>query len=714
METPSLLIEVAGYGLTLVAFILLTLLLLSSVPRKTPGLALDAAVVTTAAWGGVMLWGAIGPGLTPFQVFLAEMTFDAVWLLFLAMLVSGAVSDSKFRAVRLIGGSLGFLILFVGVGYEFAYRAGMVEQGAISILVMGSVLTSLVALVGIEQIFRNAREAQRSGIKFLCIALTTVFLYDLLLYSNAILAGEVNPHFWIARGYVVALCAPLIAIAARRSPDWATGVFVSRQVVFYTTTMMAAGIYLTVIGFAGSYIRTYGDAWGEVAQVVVFAAAAIVLFVLLFSDRVRRQLRVFISKHFYENKYDYREEWLRLIDTLTDGSEGLPLRKRAIKSLTQILEAPSGVLWLADVSRSDYRVVAAWDAAVPDASMQASDSLPTFLQSTGWVVDTREYVRDPGRYELLELDSSRLGINDPNVVVPLVHESQLIGFVVTSQPETPASLNYEDRDLLKTAGKQIASYLALQASADQLSQGRQFEAFNKLTAYLMHDLKNVIAQQSLLVENAERHKGNPEFIDDAIETISSGVKRMRRVIDQLRQNSVEQNYERVELGAVVMRAVSQCDGHNPAPIAEIGEKRVWTRADPERLQMAIYHTIRNAQDATPDDGAIRVTVQESAETCDIIVSDDGHGMDEVFLRERLFKPFDSTKGKNGMGIGVYETREFIRSLGGEVEVISRPGEGSTFRLRIPISSETENSVKSADKKINGTVDEHRFKEIAGR
>lgn len=231
-----------------------------------------------------------------------------------------------------------------------------------------------------------------------------------------------------------------------------------------------------------------------------------------------------------------------------------------------------------------------------------------------------------------------------------------------------------------------------------LAQSRQFEAYNRLTAYLMHDLKNIIAQQSLLLENARKHSGNPAFIADAIETIRGGVVRMKKVMEQLRQGSLRPAADRVELGAIVMTAVSMCADRRPVPTTDIGDARMWVRGDRDRLQMAIVHAIRNAQDATPADGQVTVAVGHEAAGADryrIDIVDEGTGMAPEFVRERLFKPFDSTKGAQGMGIGAYQIRETVRVSGGSVDVRSTQGQGTTLSLRLPVAPATRDSAGAA-------------------
>ena len=678
-------LQFIGYSLAGMVYLVLAILLLTNFRGRLRGGLLTAAALASTVWAFLLAWAAQTSGLTTAQIFFIEIGHDTVWLVFLSALMSGAIGTRQYWVVRYGGIVLAGGILALGISREIYATYDLRAEGAGGVMILGSLLTALYALVAIEQIYRNARESQRKGLKYLCIGVGGIFAYDLFLYSNAMLFGQLSDLFWGVRGFIVAMCVPLIAVAAQRSPSWSVGIFVSRQVVFHTATLFGAGIYLTVIGFSGYFIRVIEGEWGTAAQVVFFAAAIIALFVFLFSDSSRARLRVFISKHFFKNKYDYREEWLRLIGTLTTDSEAMPLKKRSIKALAQILDAPAGVLWLVSGASDSFDCVSAWNVKRPEATLMSDASLIRFLAKSGWIIDIREYNTDPSHYEDLHLNIEELSMADAAFIAPLLHNSELLGFVVLTRSATPIELNFEDRDLLKTAGQQVAGYLAQEIATDQLAEARQFEAFNRLTAYLMHDLKNVIAQQSLVVENAQKHKGNPAFIDDAMATIEGSVTRMRRVIEHLQHGSVDQHKERIELGSLIMQAVSQCADRQPVPRTKLSEDRAWVRADKGRLLMALYHAIRNAQDATHADGDVTVTVDINGSKCSVQIADTGVGMDEAFIRDRLFRPFDSTKGTQGMGMGAYQLRETVRALGGEVSVRSEPKQGTTVTLELGLS-----------------------------
>jgi len=313
----------------------------------------------------------------------------------------------------------------------------------------------------------------------------------------------------------------------------------------------------------------------------------------------------------------------------------------------------------------------------------AEDPLIRFLDQSGWIVDLDEYRESPSLYEELELPAWVMSIPDAWLVVPLRFNDSLLGFILIRHSSAQKSINWEDRDLLKMAGQQAAAHLAQHQADLALMQARQFEAFNRLSAYIVHDLKNILAQQSLIVSNAEKHKHNPAFVDDVITTIDNSVQRMTRLMEQMRSGMRGSNPQLLNLQTLLQQVIERRSGQRPVPHLEVKDGGLGVEADKEQLGTVFGHIIQNAQEATADDGRIEIRLFRRDTQAIIEIEDSGIGMDADFISERLFKPFDSTKGLTGMGIGVFESREYIRSLGGEIQVESTPGEGSLFRILLP-------------------------------
>jgi putative PEP-CTERM system histidine kinase len=246
--------------------------------------------------------------------------------------------------------------------------------------------------------------------------------------------------------------------------------------------------------------------------------------------------------------------------------------------------------------------------------------------------------------------------------------------------------NVEVMDMLRTTSRLVASYLELEAAARALAEARQFEGFNRLSAFIIHDLKNLIAQLSLVVRNADKHHDNPEFMRDAIKTVAHAVGKMNAVMSQLRNSSSVAAAEQFDLRGALLEAVESRKRQAPTPVCDTLRHPAAVRANRQRLASALEHVIHNAQDAAGKLGAVKIRLRTGeGRWAWVEIEDDGCGMSEEFIFNRLFKPFETTKGLTGMGIGAYESREFVRSLGGDLSVRSELGKWSVFVFKIPLA-----------------------------
>ena len=369
-------------------------------------------------------------------------------------------------------------------------------------------------------------------------------------------------------------------------------------------------------------------------------------------------------------------------------------RRTAIAAVAQLLGSPGGLLVMRDDS-SRYIAQAAWPEDLGSfaerTGIEADADLTRFLAERQWVIDLDEYARFPERYGKLGLPPWLKPGGPWRIITPLLVGNRLLAFLVLRAPPPPFTMTYEDRDLLKTAGRHVAVQLAQQQADEKLAEGRQFDAYNRFAAFVMHDLKNSVAQLQLLVANAARHRHDPEFVEDAISTISNAVERMTRLIEQLQGRDLAGTRREVDLTAVTRAAVQRAQARRPAVTVSGGLDGATVHADPERLTTILDHVIRNAQDATPASGSVELLLAADGDNARLTVTDNGAGMDAEFVRQRLFRPFDTTKGSKGMGIGAYQVREYVRSLGGDVDVQSTPGVGTQFCIRLETCPKTSNA-----------------------
>jgi putative PEP-CTERM system histidine kinase len=544
---------------------------------------------------------------------------------------------------------------------------------------------AVAGLVLVEQFYRNATIQERWAIKYLCIALGAAFVFDFYLYSEAMLFKAYDSAAWSARGLINALLVPLIWISLKRRIQTDLKMAISHRMAFHTVSLLGTGVYLMLMAAAGYYIRLVGGDWGHILQTVFLFGAVLVLLLVVSSGTARARLRVFLSKHFFRYRYDYREEWLRFTSMLTEGEPGSQLHERALQAMARLVESPGAALWLRQ-DNGPYRRAAEWNLASVQGQLEAQDPFALFMEGRNWVLDFEEVRDQPDLLEDANLPDWLQDNPEAWLAVPLLWHERMLGFMVIAPSLGKVSFNWEVSDLLKTAARQAAAHLAQAQAADALTVARQFESFNRAAAFVVHDIKNLVAQLSLLLANAERHKHKPEFQEDMLATIESSVARMNRMLTKLRDEPIPARSASVSLDALLEEVMGSKSAFSLKPTLHIESPGLRVQAEQEKLARVVGHVVQNAIEATPYTGQVGVTLSQDNDWGVIDVVDTGCGMDDSFIRERLFRPFVSTKG-TGMGIGAYECREYIQELGGKVEVASHVGQGTRFTVRLPLTHE---------------------------
>ena len=700
----------ASYGFATLAFVAFSIHLGLGRRGGLRASILLGTIVVSAVWAALN----VGFTLTGKSAFwTAEALADAVriagWLLFVALLLGGEQSAARSRLRAATGATAGppsqatrdsiaafgskwwtvALVLLPAAVWFFPPAPPLRDLASAAArphLPYGILLgVSVIGLVLTEQLFRRAVEHARWSIKPLCLGVGAGFVFDLYMYSDALLFGRLDTNIWAARGFAQALVIPFIALATVRNRDWTIDIAFSRGVVFNSTAFLASGVYLLIVAAAGYYVRYFGGSWGKTFQVGLIFAALLLLGWLFSSGTLRSKLRVFINKNFFSYRYDYRQEWLRFTNLLSTRTSDVSIPQRCIQALANLVESPSGALWLADED-GVFRQSARWNLPAIDAEERPDNSLPRFLRSTGWVVDLDEYRKQPSRYSDLQLPQWLAGMTSAWLVVPVVAQEELMGFMVLTTPRAAFDVNWEVLDLLKTAARQIGSFLAQIRSSEALLEAKKFDAFNKMSSFVVHDLKNLVAQMSLLLKNSERHRENPRFQEDMLSTVEHVTERMNKLLLQLSTGSRgTENLRTLNLSTLARRVAEAKTGQSVSIRVETSGD-VMALGHEQRFERVLGHLVQNAIDASRDGGAIVVRVSTRDRSALVQVTDNGCGMSEDFVREKFFRPFQTTK-QAGMGIGAYETAQYVKELGGTIEVNSRPGTGTEIKIIIPLAGE---------------------------
>lgn len=670
-------VGVWGYSFASIAYVIFSLLILAAGNQSS----IAKWVLFSALIAGTANMVAALQIYTGFSLQWAMLADVTKIVAFSVLILSFNIEKGSVRDI-LNNKTISKYLLFCVSSTAICWGASYILSTSYEYLFLLFVLLNLASLVVLEQLYRGANVEARRSITPLVLALGSISVFDFVLYAQATMVGGIEFDFWYCRGYISALAVPLLLISLRRFKDGSVRIFVSRNVVFYSSMLMIAGLYLLLMAIAGYVINYFGGEWGQLVSFGFFILGSIVLAVLLITETVRRQVKVFISKHFFANKYEYREEWLELIGKIETASAE-DYYQMSLKIMMSKVGATGGVILKAN--GNNRFTVKYSDGIDLDGSFdQDLMLLEHFIQNQGWIIDINEYNEDPLSYPGLFIQPKNWQSVDVNILVPIFIGKAFYGFFILSNSEEEKKLNWEDRDLLFAIAKQLGNFISLNEVNDKLAESKQFDAFNQMSAFLVHDLKNVQAQLALITSNAKQHRDNPDFVDDVFETVESATERLAKVLTQLRNKQVAQSTSKVvDLGDIIKRVIAQRNVIQPQVVIKNNEECLAT-IDDERFFSVINHLIENAQEATSVDGWVEVALDKKQNRINIIVSDNGCGMSESFIKSRLFKPFDTTKGNAGMGIGVFEAKQFFESLEGSLTVESVEGQGTKMIICLPL------------------------------
>jgi len=555
----------------------------------------------------------------------------------------------------------------------------MVKLLTLSLLRM---LVSVGALVLLHNLYTAASEPAREALRLPMIGMSIMWVYDLNLATMAYLTREWPQDLLAMRGLALVMIAPAFALATHRAANWR--ISLSRAVTLQSVSLAAIGGYLVTMVLIVQALNLLGE-HARLAQVSFVFASLLAGIILMPSARFRSWLRVKVSKHFFQHRYDYRSEWLRFTETLGQtGAAMTPLDERAIKAVADILESPAGMLLAEGHGGMLVQTCWTWDnveAPMPCIHRNLSRS----LAESGRIIEldhVRAAAQLSGDSDEAMVPQWLLSHPEAWVMIPLVHFDSLIGIVVLARPPISRPLDWEDFDLLRVAGRQVASYLAEAKGQERLADVKQFDEFNRRFAFIMHDIKNMASQLALVVRNAERHADNPEFRADMIETLKSSTARMNALLARLSQhNKGKREAARALLVRdVAERVIAPHKGHHPIII--MGDIDIGVVAEWSRLEQALGHLVQNAVQASPPQEPVAIFARRDQHGTVIDIIDKGPGMSPAFVHSSLFKPFVSTKA-DGFGVGAFEARTIIDEMGGHLDVKSIEGEGTIFSIHLP-------------------------------
>ncbi|WP_367305037.1 XrtA/PEP-CTERM system histidine kinase PrsK [Sphingomonas tagetis] len=646
------------------------------VPRKP----LAAALVMTALWALAVA----GIGEEDLVTQIARGARNLAWLAFMIVVQRRSGIERPPAAIGTVYGVVAVLILVALALDATAVASPEIAAKATEAALLLRMMVAVAALVLVQGLYNAVKPVRGSGMRPIVFAMGAMWLVDVNILSVAYLTAAWPAELAAMRGLAMALIAVTIAAGLQRRGEWPMQI--SRTVAYQSLSLVAIGLYFALLALATTAIAAIGGANARLLQTAFVFGSTAAILTLVSSTWLRAWIKVKLAKHFFRHRYDYRAEWMRFTETLGEPEDSAPLDERIVKALADLTDSPAGVLLLPHAET--LCVGATWN--VDRTSLPAN-------QGEDW---TRAAI-DPAL--ILELDTpagadvvpASIRAWEPAwVIVPLAHHKRLAGVILLARPPVPRALDWEDFDLLKAAGRQLASYIAEERAQEALAEAQRFDEFNRRFAFIMHDIKNLVSQLTLVARNAERHADNPAFRADMLATLHDSAGRMNDMLARLSQHHAARGEAPVATPLVPLarRVAKARRAQRKIDVTVTGDPLAIV--EPALLETLLGHLIQNAIEASPDDAPVTLAIGTAQGEARIDVIDRGCGMSPAFIREKLFKPFVSSK-PGGFGLGAFEAQKLAAEMGGRIEVESSEGHGTRFSVVLRAAGRTATEIGKA-------------------
>ncbi|MGD0584897.1 MAG: XrtA/PEP-CTERM system histidine kinase PrsK [Oryzomonas sp.] len=536
---------------------------------------------------------------------------------------------------------------------------------------LGIMACLVYALVNFETTLANASPEALWKIKFDIIGIGTILAVLIFNYSQAFLYRSLNMNYLPLRSFLYLVAAAMIAYSQffRRGN---VRIQVSRQAAYKSLVLLAMGLYLIMLGLLGEGMQYFGTSFSRSMTISFAFLVGIAILTLFLSERVRREVKVMLHKNFFQQKHDYRTQWLRFTEQLSTSRSGEDLLQCILSAYCDIFGINGAALYLYEEGRGGYCMTAQHEMEPAPAVIAPDNSLINFMKKCAWVVNTRE-----DNPEIMVENALFFSKNQISFIIPLFARERLEGFIALGRViKMDEVYIYEDYDLMKTIARQASLAILHQRLSEQTTQAREIEVIGNVAAFVAHDLKNLVSNLSLIVENAARYIHNPDFQQDMLASLGNTADKMQRLIGRLNnlgegEMSCLQQVNLLDLVEKTARLVTGSSIRvSGTPVTALG--------DENEIQKVVLNLLINGIEASGPDEPVLAEVGTAGAPF-IRVTDRGCGISDRFIRTELFKPFRTTK-KKGLGIGLYQCRKIVEAHGGRIEVSSAEGSGSVFTV----------------------------------
>lgn len=562
-------------------------------------------------------------------------------------------------------------------------RAGVFLQAAF-------LLGMILCLMNLERTLRTAKGTMRWRIKYAIIGLGILFAVRGYSAIQAMLYSVINERLDSINALALIFGGAMAFLSLIRAPLHSVDLYPSHGIISGSFTLALAGIYLLIVGFLAEIMARLNIASDFPLNSFLILLAVVGVALILLSDRLRQRTRRFVSRHFRRPQYDYRLVWSKLADRTTSLTSPSEYCRAVHNVVSEVFDLLAVSIWLTDEVAG--RLVLGGSSSLTEAeaasrigTIPLNDDLLRRLRSPATPILVRDTEGDFGTL-LRRLGQKDFEHGGESFYLPLAAGDEVLGLMVCGDRVNGVPLTEEERQLLETMGRQISANLLAIRLSGRLVEAHKLEAFQSMSAFFVHDLKNTASTLSLMLQNLPKHFDDPEFRKDALKGISTSVEKINGLIRRLslfRQN-IEMKTAPADLNAVVNAVLEREAAGRTGTIVTDLQPLAPVLMDTEHFQKVVVNLLANAMEASPAGSPVEVRTARRDAWAILSVSDKGCGMSPEFIARSLFKPFHTTK-KNGIGIGMFQCKTIVEAHRGRIEVESRQGEGSTFRVLLPLT-----------------------------
>lgn len=549
-------------------------------------------------------------------------------------------------------------------------------------------LSLILILTNLEGTFRASSGTKRWQIKFMILGLGSLFAFLLYSTSQNILFSSVNFEMTSLNSAAILVANCLILFSLGRHSLLGVDLYISKHFLFNSLTVLVVGIYLIAIGSMAKIVSFFGGSESVPLGTFVVFLSLLGITIVLLSDQLRHEAKRFISRNFYRARYDYRKEWTEFTERTSSILEMKDLCSAVALMVSETFGVPSVTIWLLDEIRNELSP--GGSTALSRAQMQAvrltetgGESFLSYLREKRAPFDFNKPL-DKKASKIREENPAIFESGQVDICAPLLAGQHLLGIMTLGKRVTDEPFTTEDRDLLNTLAAQAASSLLNLSLSQQLLKTKEAEAFQTLSAFFIHDLKNLASMLSLTMQNLPANYDNPVFRKDTLRVISESVSKMDSMCSRLSLLSKKLDLQRTEtdLNELVTATLASLNDCIKVPLVQDLRPLPRMALDPDQIQKVLVNLVLNAHDAVSDRGEIHVATDQMDGWAILSVADNGCGMSKEFIAKSLFQPFQTTKSQ-GLGIGLFHSKKIIEAHHGRIKVESEAGKGSTFRVMLP-------------------------------